>query len=327
MCFSPGVDWSSNVAIFVAILLGCVIVSCISTSIRLVWLGASGSSRFNRNLQLSPYLLSCCCSDTVLVCIFGPVLCILFTKDNWIVSNTVCAFLDIVFMVLFGTTTISLLLYNLDRHCLLVRRRLYLGTFGKCRRNAINLVVAWSTIIAVSFLYLQNRSSLSKMHVPMTFHLAANMLYCVLATVILYIIPILVITTSLIKTKLHLNIKSRHFPSNETSNDHAILTGILQEDIQSYNGLMASSAIFISTSMPWVLFQIVKALGLASSASMMHEVTLITILVMGIGMKTVAYVVCCGFIRKRFFVNVFRDNTFEFELPPSPVVIINTATV
>ena len=326
MCYSTGIAWSSDVAIFLSVLVGCVIISCIAANIRLVWLGTNGSSRFSRNLQLSSYLLSCCCSDTILVCIFGPVLCIIFTKDNWIISDTVCAFLDIVFMALFGATTISLLLYNLDRHCLLVRRRFYLGTFGKHKRNAINLGVAWSTVIALSFVFLQNRT-ISKVHVPMTFHLGANMLYCVLATVILYLIPIFVIITSLIKTKLHLKINSRHFQSNETSNDHAFLAGVLQEDIQSYDGLIASSTVFISTSMPWVLFQIIKALGLTSSVSVMVEVALVTIVVIGIGMKTVAYVICCGFIRKRFFVNIFRENTFTFELPPSPVVIINTAAV
>ena len=326
MCFSPGTTLDHDAAIFLSVLLGCMIIGCILTNTRLVWLGANGSSRFNRNLQLSPYLLSCCCSDTIIVCIFGPVLCILYTQ-SWTVSDAVCAFLDVLFLALFWITTISLLLYNLDRHCLLIQRRYYIGAFGKQKRNTINLVATWITPAVFSLPYLQIRTSLHEKRMPMAFRLAPNILYFVFAVVILYAVPITIISASLMKILLYLKVKSRHFQNQEEASNIPIIPGIIHEDIQTYKGLLASSAIYIFTSLPWIILQFIKSLALSSGVSSMHETVLITILIMGISIKTIVYVTCCSFLRKRFFVNVFRDSTYNFELPPSPAVLSNTAAV
>ena len=327
MCYTNDVNLNPNVAISLSVFLGCAVTCCVFANIRLIWLGMNGSSQFNRDLHLSPYLVSCCCADSAMVFIFGPFLCILFIRDNWVINDTVCAVFDILFLALFGITTISLLLYNLDRHCLLVERRFYPSTFGKRKRNAINLVIAWISTTLLSISYLHNRTSLPSQYVPMTFQLSANMLYCVFTTLILYLVPVLIIMASLIKTVVHVRVRSSHFRRTDTLHDRDILPGILQEELQTHTGVMVSSAVFVLTSMPWVLFQMIKSLGLSNSLSAVDEIVLVAVLVVGVGMKTLAYIACCSFIRKRFFVNVFRNNTFDFELPQSPVVVINTEAV
>ena len=327
MCYSSGIAFSNDVAIFLTVLLSCVIICCLLTNIRLAWLGARGSSVSNQSINLSPFLLSCCCSDTALVCIFGPVLCIIISQDNWVLNDSLCAFLDCLFLALFWSTTISLLLYSLDRHCLLVERRLYLNTFGKHKRNIKTLVAVWIIPAVSSLPYLKIRTLLAAKQTPMIFLLTENMLYCVFAIVILYMLPILITLISVTKTLFCIKRKSKNFHNNENARVHRSLPGILREDFQTHKGLMGSSCIYILTSIPWVIYQLVKALGLNSNMSLLQETVLITILIMGVGLKTVTYVVCCGFIRRLFFANMFRNNSFDFTLEPPPVVVINTAAV
>lgn len=323
MCLSTGLGLDPEVAIFLTVLLGCSMVFCLVANARLVWLGAKGSPGSDRVLTLSPYLLSCSCSDTAITCIFGPVLCILLTEGRWLVNDVLCAFLDSLFLALFWSSVISLLLYNLDRHCLIVQRRMYLDAFGKQRRNTINLVVTWITSAVSSLPYLHARSSQRTPHTPMTFYLRKNMLYCVFALLVLYVTPMLIILTSLIKTLLYVKIKPRQFHSNEGESGHINARGVLREDFQTHKGLMASSCVFILTSLPWVAFQFLKALELIGNSSTAQEIALVVFLVIGIGFKTIIYVLCCGFVRKRFFANLFQTNSCDFTLEPSPVVLFN----
>lgn len=325
MCYSAGIPFSSDVAIFLTVLLGCAMVCCLIANVRLAWLGIKGSSGWN--IQVSPYLLSCGCSDTAMVCIFGPILCSLLTQDNWLISSAMCAFMDCLFLALFWCTTISLLLYNLDRHCLLIQRRLYLDTFGQSRRNTINLILAWFIPFLSSLPYLHARDLLPARHTPMTFLLRKNMLYCVMGTIVLYAIPIVIIIISLAKTFTGVKNKSRHFHRKEVETVRGNITGILREDYQTHLGLIASSGTFVLTATPWVLFQLLKALELNGNATTVHEIALLTILVIGVGMKTMVYVICCGFIRKRFFANLFNQNSSEFTLEPIPVVLFNDAAL
>ena len=316
---------SGELSAFFSVLIGCSIVCCAVFNTRLVWLNARSSSD-NNYLQLSPYFISSCCADTAVICIFGPTLCILVTSKSWNISSIFCAFLDIMFLALIWSTTVSLLVYNLDRHCLLVQRRHYPETFGKSRRNTITLIIIYLTSIVTALPYLALRKAIGPKHVPMTFLFKSSVLYCVLAIIILYATPVFIIITSLSKTFVHVKIKVRRFYETEDLTRSRKLPETLAEDFQSYKGLAASSIIFILTSMPWFIFQFIKALQLNSNANTGQEIILFVILVCGVGMKTSVYVLFCGCIRKHFFSNIFVNRSNEFTLE-QPAVVINMGAI
>ena len=325
MCSTDDNLMSSELSAFFSVLIGCSIACCAVFNTRLIWLSARSSSDTNY-LQLSPYLISSCCADTAVICIFGPTLCVLVTSKSWNIGSIFCAFLDIMLLALIWSTTASLLVYNLDRHCLLVQRRYYPETFGKSRRNTITLIVIYLTSIVTALPYLALRTAIGSKHAPMTFLFKSSVLYCVLAIVILYTTPVFIIIASLSKTFVHVKIKIRRFYETEDLTRSTKLPETLTEDFQTYKGLVASSVIFILTSMPWFTFQFLKALELNSDATTGQEIILLVMLVCGVGMKTSAYVLFCSCIRKHFFSNIFINRSNEFTLE-QPAVVINMGAI
>lgn len=321
MCSTDENLVSGELSVIFSVLIGCSIACCIVFNTRLIWLTARSTSDANY-LQLSPYFISSCCADTVVICLFGPTLCILVTSKSWNIGSIFCAFLDIMFLALIWSTTASFLIYSLDRHCLLVQRRYYPETFGKSRRNTITLVVIYLTSIVTALPYLALRTAIGSKHAPMTFLFKSSMLYCILAIVILYTIPVFIIIASLSKTFVSVKIKVwRHYETEDLTRSRK-LPETLTEDFQTYKGLVASSVIFILTSMPWFVFQFLKALQLNSKATTGQEIILLVILVCGVGMKTSVYVLFCGCIRKHFFSTIFASRSNEFTLE-QPAVVIN----
>ena len=317
---------STQLSVFLTVALGFSILCCLLFNTRLAWLIARRLKDGRAFLHLSPYLLSSCISETVITCVFGPVLCILMTQQTWKIGTVVCTFLDCLFLALLWSATASTFVYSMDRHCLLVQRRLYPETFGNLKRNAVNLAFIWvlSLISALPYIVMRNTSAI----VPMTFTFEKNMTYCAHAVVILYTVPVLITAISLIKTVRDAKMRKKAFHQANSTNEPPQIHKSLIEEFQTYEGLVVSSCIFILTSLPWVWFQLLKALDLTSQPSVASEIILMAMLVFGVGTKTGALVLCSACIREKFFSSILRrSNSREYNLEPLPVVLTNVAAV
>lgn len=311
---------SSELSAFLSAIMG---VSMCSSVIFSIWICVKRCRNENQTIHWSPFLLSSCFSDVLLVSISGPTICVCVSQSTWESSKTASVLLDILFLALFWSSTLSHLIYTLDRHCLIVARILYPETFGRFTRNAVTIVVIWLLSVSMALLYMSIRQASNK--VPMTYLFTPNILYCFVVIVVMYAIPVMIITVSLIKVKVSINRKHARKPCLR-GGSHIKPSRPLVEDINSFTGTSAASGMFVITSLPWIIFELLKTLQLLDGNSTLKtEIILLSLLVTGIGLKSGMYVLCTGFLRRSFFSKLFQQNeNFTLE---QPAVVTNNAVL
>ena len=319
---------NSKLASFISAILGLSIFCSVFFNLRVLWIGVKNFRSNDGSLQLSPFLLSSCCAETTLTCVYGPMMCVLLTNKNLSYDSNLSAFLDITFLALFWCIVVSYLLYTLDRHCLIVARNVYPEAFGRLRRNIITLIFIWTIVFSLALVYLKIRPGVDQNSPPMTFLFTGSMLYCFIAVILLYVIPSSIIIGCLLKIFVKIRKKEApmHLLRKNIGNEEMKTSGLLTRDIQACVGLSFSSVLFILSSLPWVMYQFLKALKLNSSATIEHEIILLSILVTGVGFKTASFVLSFARLRHKFFSNLLCSNTRQFALE-QPSVITNMSAI
>eukprot|EP00794_Sanderia_malayensis_P013862 gene13862-15310_t len=321
---------SPELSAFLSVLLGSSMFCCVTTNI---WIGVKRYRHTSPAYHFSPYFLSSCLADVLLTCTAGPTICVVISSETSNYHKVTCIALDVIFLSLFLGCVLSQLIYNLDRHCLFAVRTMYKRSFGELRRNAVTITIIWLIAITTALIYIGVRQDTTTQNysVPITYSFAANMLYCYFVSIILSLLPVMIIISSIIKTILVIRRKNSLDPPRRRVplQDHVpkAFNSKVAEEIESFYGTLASSTVFIITSLPWTCFVLLKTLRLNGNASVNVELALLSVSVSGIGVKTLAYILGCGFLRRSLFSNLLKNSSAQFTLEQPASVITNIAVM
>ena len=301
MTWTPEASMSQSLTVLCTIFLASAVTICACFNFRIIWIGVKHVSSSFSNWSFSPFLLNICCVDIIQTGVYSPLITTFLTASNWNPNKASRCALDMLFLTFFLNTTFSLLLYNLNRHCLMVYRHSYPEVYGDARKNSMVLGMVWVVSLSIALSYLGLYPS--NEHTLMIFMFSNSITYSIIFTTLCYGLSVIIMIICLIKIYASILYKRTDLPLFLNNHqEHSVWRErLLPDNIETCKGTVAATSVHILCTAPWVTYQWLKSIKVLTTLDQRTEILLVCVLIFGAGIKIAVYSLFCGHLRREFF--------------------------